>query len=85
LTYSLPLFNTSIVLASFKAMPIRTVQSTLSSVLEVSLYTCDVCTSDESTGREGCERLRRLLCVKEDAQPRTKDDSAIRDSNGAGR
>jgi hypothetical protein len=66
-------------------MPIRTVRSTLSSVLEVSLYTCDICTSDESTGREGCERPRRLLCVKENAQPRTKDDSAIRDSNGAGR
>jgi hypothetical protein len=66
-------------------MPIGTVRSTLSSVLEVSLYTCDICTSDESSGREGCERLRRLLCVKVDAQPRTKDDSAIRDSDGAGR
>jgi hypothetical protein len=46
--------------------------------------TSDTRSNGESSGRE-CERPRRLLCVKEDAQPRTKDDSAIRDSNGAGR
>lgn len=49
------------------------------------LRTCDVRGKGESSGTEEYERLRRLLCVKEYIEPRTKDDSAIRDSSWAGR
>jgi len=84
LTYSLPLLDASTVLANFKAIPVGNVRSA-SSVLVVSFGTCDLRRTGESSSMEEYERLRRLLCVKDDVRPRTKDDSATRDISGVGR